>query len=151
MLDGPGQLGAACLICAVVASIALVRAADWTRAHWVLVAALAAALVLVPIYLWHRRQMVYYREQWHTGEGWEKMPGFARKDVWACPYCRALVGGLDHAEEHMDPDWSACAAYLKHLEEAERDQERAPQQVEVDVLNTPGRGWPAVLPDQDEE
>ena len=139
---------AACLLCAVVASIALVRAAEWTRAHWTVVVVAAVVLVLVPAYLWHRRQMELYRERWALGEGWGKLPGFARHDVWACGYCQALVGGLDQAEAHDDPTRSACAAFRRYLE-AREDTQR--EQTYVDVLNTPGRGWPAVLPDQEDD
>jgi len=137
----------ACLLCAVVASIALVRAAEWTRAHWVLVILLAVACLMFPMWLWHRRQMIYYREQWATGEGWEKVPAWARREMWACPHCKCLLASLDDAEGHMDPEESACAAYRKHLEDR---QDAKQEQTYVDVLNTPGRGWPAVLPDQEE-
>ena len=59
---------AACLLCAVVAAIALVRAAEWTAAHWGLVALLAAGLVGLALVLWERERAHQWREAYIKAE-----------------------------------------------------------------------------------
>ena len=140
---------AACLLCAVVASIALVRAAEWTQAHWGIVAILTAALLALALVLWERRRVHYWREQEVRAETGQWGRVFTLKE-WPkrCLWCSMPVWSWRDADTHMDPEGSACAAFLKRLEE--RDSEPATaEQIKVDVLNTPGRGWPAVLPDQE--
>jgi len=140
---------AACLLCVVVGSIALIRAAQWTAAHWVLIAVLVFMLAVVALVLWERRRVHDWREreveaevgQWgrvHVLREWPKK----------CLFCALPVYNWRDADLHTQSGTSCCAAFLDHLEDRER---AGGKDIEVEVFNTPGRGWPAVLPDQAEE
>ena len=79
------------------------------------------ALAIEALAQYHKRRMARIRGLELADQGWTRLPAHRNMDWWACPYCRAGVPNLPGAaDEHMDPDYSACAAFTEQREAEEK-------------------------------
>jgi hypothetical protein len=117
-----------------------------------------ALFVLAVQGLWsyHTPRMAKIRGLELESEGWTRIRPHQNVDWWVCPYCRAAIPDLPGATaEHMDLDYSACAAFTKKREDDERAArlgEAVPTTAEFVAVH-PGGGAGAIdtMSDGDDE
>lgn len=82
-------------------------------------ACLFLAIVTTAV-LWFRYQHRHLMEHKLISDGWAKLPGWAHREVWACPNCGAMLASMACARTHLDPESSFCAAFQELLDEQEK-------------------------------
>lgn len=79
------------------------------------------ALIAEGLWQYHRRRMARINQLELEAEGWQRVPHKIGAFDWVCPYCKAKIPDAPEAtEQHVDPEWSACAAFTQKREADEK-------------------------------
>lgn len=110
------------ILAAAVVWVAI-GATQWVAARLLWVGLIALLLGWVALALYHRRKLAELHDlEAGTLGGWRRIHAHTN---WpkACRFCGAVAHDWRSVRTHTDPDSSACAAYLGHLEAVERESE----------------------------